>query len=821
MRHLYILRYLCALFWLIQVANPLHGQVSGVTAPRATLRLGTGQPFEVRTENAEGELLLRIGALRVPLPMRACTSITAETVQLKGGTSVGVVRLSAADQRAAALVTLAANGKPTAVWVGRLDFTGDPGERRADVIELGDRDADGHPDIVVGHYDERVAVCGEQHTLLAPRAMDPKTLTLRPVLLNRIPHRPATLQLEAAATTELALEPPPTLQALRPAGASSATVEHDVTALTDGDLGTYWEEGRGLGGRFEFATLSWAAPSRPIVALAIVLAPEGTRDPGQPQPARVHTLSLLGPKQEHWAVKLPAPAEPGVRYWVTLPEPLTWRCLTLAVDELSADPKPTPQTHAALAEVEAYTRLDQAADGLSQLVSELSAPGARGDEATSLLQLVRADVAGALVDAWPQLSAMGKRRALRLLFQSASQPDPRSQSVLRAALRSPDPEISAQAFKIATGKLTFGPALVDELARAATAQGDRAAQSIGSSKRSDALAVLLAILAEPGASERPALREAIATAYQTATAGESEALQTWTGSEGSQKPRAARAALALALSQVPEARQVAAQLVLELIADVESFPDQWRLVQAARNLPSEPRADGYLEGLAQRAEAWMLRSAALEALAERGAPAAEPTARRALEDEYPRVRASAVAVLSKSPGAFDLLSRKARADKWFLVRRSALDQLRDSPGARRWFLEALSDPIAVVRASALRALTRVRAVDAWPKVEPALQNAEEYPEVITEAIAFSRTLCVRESIPSLQMVATRGLKPDAWTEDQTLAFEALEALSAFGGEAAQWAHKRAKSSLIPESLQLPAATVTRQGPACAQEGPSL
>ena len=102
-----------------------------------------------------------------------------------------------------------------------------------------------------------------------------------------------------------------------------------------------------------------------------------------------------------------------------------------------------------------------------------------------------------------------------------------------------------------------------------------------------------------------------------------------------------------------------------------------------------------------------------------------------------------------------------------------------------------------------------------------LQDPEAYPEVIREGIAFARTLCVRAAIPSLKAVVARGLKPDAWTEDQSLAFEAIEALSAFGGEAAQWARKRAASPMVPQSVQLPAAAAAQQGPACAQEGPSL
>jgi hypothetical protein len=819
MRSLYILRYLGGLFWLTQLSFPAKGQVPDVTAPRATLRLGAGQPFEVRTETtASSGLTLRVADLRVPLPLRAATSLSAETLQLKGGGSVGLVRLSAAQESSAVLIVKRAT-KLESIWVGRLDFTGDPGERRADVVEVADRDADGHPDIVVGQYDEQVSVCGQQHTLLAPRAVDPKTLTLRAVLLNRYNERAVGLQLEAAATAPASVKPPALLRALAPSSASSAAAPpRDLAALADGDLHTYWEEGRGLGGRFEFATLAWSAPPRPIVALAVVPVPGGTA-PG-PQHAGIRSLSLLGPNQERWTIKLPDQLQPGARYWVTPPQPLSWRCLTVGIDELRAEPAPTAQTHASLAEIEVYTELDQGG-GVAQLVQELAQPGARGDDATMLLARAQGDVSGALSTAWAGLPSVGKLRALRLFFQTPASADAHAEAALRSALRDADSEVVSAAFKLAQGKAPFGNKLLDELAHAATKQGDMAAQYIGHSKRADALEVLLAVLIEPGASERPVLREALADAYRSAPERSSETLRAWLGSEGSGKPAASRAALALALSSLPTAQPVAVQLVGELSATSSEFSEQWRLVQAARALPSEPQGDSFLETLAQRSEIWMLRSAALEALAQRNAPNLQSVAQRALDDSYPRVRASAVTVLAKVPAALQTLSEKARGDKWFLVRRSALDELPDSATARAWFTAALEDPIAVVRAGAIRALARVGAIEAWPKIEPALQNPEQYPEVIGEAVAFSRALCVRAAIPGLRQVVTRGLKPDAWTADQELALSALEVLSAFGGEEALWAQSHATSPLVPKEVQLAAAAATKRPAACAQKGPSL
>ena len=729
------------------------------------------------------------------------------------------MRLSAAQAESAVLLVKRAT-KLESLWVGRLDFTGDPGERRADMIEIADRDADGHPDIVVGQYDENVAVCGQEHTLLSPRAVDPKTLTLRSVLLNRHGQRPAGLQLVAAAAAPPSLKPPALLRALAPSSASSAAAApHDLAALTDADLRTYWQEGRGLGGRFEFATLQWSAPPRPIVALAIVPIAEGSSsDAGR---ANLQSISLLGPNQERWTVKLPDQVQPGERYWITPPAPITWRCLTVGIEELRPGSQPTAQTHASLAEIEAYTDLDLQGGGSAQLVQELAQPGAKGDDATTLLLRAQGDVAGALSEAWPKLPTVGKLRALRLFFQNPSAPDPRAEGVLRSALRDADGEVVSAAFKLASGKAPFGHALLTELARTASKQGDQAVQHIGHSKRSDALELLLSILVEPGASERPALREALAEAYRSAPDRAATVLAAWIGNDGGAKPRAARAALALALSTVREAQAHAGQLVAELSADASEFSEQWRLVQAARALPSDPQGDAFLQSIAERAETWMLRSAGLEALAQRKAPSLQSVAQHALDDSYPRVRASAVAVLSKLPTAIDLLSKKVLADKWFMVRRAALDELPDSPAARSWFVAELADPIAVVRASAIRALARVHAIEAWPKIDPALQNPEQYPEVISEAVAFSRALCVREAVPGLRQVVERGLKPEAWSADQELALSALETISAFGGEDAAWAQKHASSPMVPKEVQLAAAAAAKRPPECAPKGAEL
>jgi hypothetical protein len=412
-----------------------------------------------------------------------------------------------------------------------------------------------------------------------------------------------------------------------------------------------------------------------------------------------------------------------------------------------------------------------------------------------------------------------------LLFQLRGRRErlePRDQEILRSALRDSDNEISEFAFQLAGERLETDGSLLEELALSATSQGDHAAKVIAHSGAHSAFKSLLTVLEAPDASGRPLLREALAAAYGSRSDAQHLAerqaeLAPWLERGAGAKPLAARVALALSLAPVAGARTFVTPWVAELVQEAQAFEEQWRLVQAASELPSETRVDAWLDHTAREAEPWMLRAAALDALALRSRLLAEPLAEHALNDAYPRVRASAVAVLATQPQAFARLQKVVPEDRWFLVRRTALEKLPDSANARIWFVSALRDRAAVVRASAVAALRRVGDSAAWPEIKPLLDNAEEYPEVLAEGVSYARALCVTAAIPSLRGIAVRGLKHDAWSADQDLALSALDALSALGGEAAAWARDHANGPNVPKAVQLSAAAAAARTTACTPE----
>jgi hypothetical protein len=327
----------------------------------------------------------------------------------------------------------------------------------------------------------------------------------------------------------------------------------------------------------------------------------------------------------------------------------------------------------------------------------------------------------------------------------------------------------------------------------------------------DAVGALVHAMESAGGSERPALRDALRVALEQAGDKAVPALAT------AGKPVALRAVLALALSALPARRSEALGIAEATAAEAREFPDRYRLAQAAAALPPSAALDAWLAATAKSAEEWMLRDAALAALARSAAPNATETARAALADPYPRVRATALGVLAASPEGFELLAKASRDDKWFLVRIGALENLPVAPGSDAVLTAALADHTAVVRASAIRNARRLRVATAWSAIEPHVARADEYPEVIGEGVGFAKALCVQSSVTALQAVARRGLVPEAWAPDQELALAALDALVQLGGDAARWAGDQARSPLVPEPVRAAIAKRIAAGTPCQPE----
>ncbi len=768
-------------------------------------RIGRGRRVSIRiTTDDEGtEVRARAGGRSVSetLSVPNATESDVQTHTLAGGRSVTVVRVEGAERSAAVLVS-EARGAPVVLWSDRLDPRGEIGERRRGAIEVGDRTGDGVADVVVGLYLDSTRVCGEASTLLDPRAVDPASGALRPVELRRLPE--GAPELEVTLSTESpGPEGPPLLGGLAFTQASSAvggdsdpTLLSPPVGLGDGDPATYWAEGRGGAGRWEFATAR--GRDGDIHAFAVVLA--------QAPIVRPSHFWLVGDEGPRFKVTVPADAPAGVPLWIVPEEPLEWHCVSIVLDDAGA------AGAVGLADVIPYTGLDFGR-GVEHLVEEIVADGARGARAADLLARTGEVGRDAILVAWPTLTPTGRRRALRILAAHSAHPPALEALVSAAADDDAEVREAAVAALVSAGDAAR-PALA-ELSQVASDAGDAAAVVLADLAPAEAAPAVLRAIDAEGGTERAALRRAIRSAYRNGDAEVRERFRTW-GAHAAPGPAAS---VALALSTVPGAAPLASALVSAAAPRAERFEDRYRLVKAAAALSSEARVDRWLASLTEDSEEWMLRGEALAALHERGADALDAAAARALEDPYPRVRATAARVLAGRRGTLRAVATLARRDPWPMVRAAATEALADNREARPILRAALTDPAQVVRAGAVRALTAGGDRGAVSEVRARLEDEDEWPEVVESALEYARALCLPELVEPIVAVLRRGMRPDAWAPDVDSAVLAVRALGEIGGEDAQAAIRSATRPTTAGAIRAAAVEAQRHESRCEAAAP--
>lgn len=803
------MRPLLALLLVVWVPLPPSVAAADPLPLERTIRVGR-PPVPVRlalVADGDGVRVSARGAgaaAEVELPAPGATEASVEVVTLAGGARVGVARVVGPGSSAAAIVA-AHRGRASILWSGRLDLRGDPGERRASVLEISDRTDDGVPDVVVGTRREDTAICGQDATLLDPHAVDPATLTLRPVVLRRLPE--GADEVEITATTQSPRPSgAPMLDALHfvsastTAGVSDPLLRSPPTALVDGDPATAWTEGHGGDGRWEFATARWEGGSFRIRAVALTPAPA---DPElAARLGRPRTLWLVGSEGPRLRVTLPEDPRPGVRYWVVPPEPVRWRCLSLVLDS-AFHPDGTAPDHVrtAIAEVAAYTDLDFG-DGVAELVDELVADADAGADAARLLITLGPAGIAAVREAWERLSPLGRMRGVRVLAPAAAS-DAAAREGLAEGARDADEGVRAASLEALLSAGAPGHEQLADLAARADEAGDAAA--IAFARTPDAVPFLLEALARDGGSERPGLRRALREAVRAS--GRMDGVRAWAATGPAPSPAASAA---LALSRTGTASDVATQLVQGALG-AERFEDRWRLVTAAATLPAQPTIDRWLSTTATSAQEWMLRAAAVEALGSRGSPLARAAASEALDDEYPRVR---VAGLTAARGPLERVATLARRDDWPMVRAAAVEALRGERRALPVVRAAVADDAQSVRAAAVRALAAARDRQSVPLVVERLEDDEEWPAVVSASLAFVRELCVPEAATALRAVVARGSRANAWAPDVDAAVAAIEVAGHLPGEEAAGIVERAARPGIPVHFQQAAARARERGRPC-------
>ena len=681
-------------------------------------------------------------------------------------------------------------GAPSVAAAGLTGFArGEPGERSGvRVVELPATDGRERPELVVGEIHEDRRICGQAETLIAPRAFDPASLTLRGVTLPRLSEeaRASATRLTAEATSAAAL-PAPLAPLVR---ATSTSADGSAAALTDGNPSTAWSEQRSGDGHGEFVTLT-AAPELPIDCLAFTLLPTAPSTPtapdapsARPAPADLtppHTVHLATGAHVYEITFPPAPHAPAgdVIFVVKLPEPLATGCLSLVLDRPEgARPHPV----VTLAEVTAYGPFDGAGATVAAVAKALD-DDALGDGAVQ--ELARMGDAGvrAAGARLPALRTQGQRRALTVAESGSCE--------------------------------TAAPLFVTELARTGVT-AEAAARSERALRRCDkrAAPALLAALAAPHPSAEvarvaaevapdgalPLLMQHVASAPESTPgeAGFRDALSRAAerASSGAvvktldlpiasaSAPASTRLTLVRALhARAAEIAPVATPIALAAARDpvaARRYLAVDPLVALAATVPDARAALVALES----DSAWTVRLR----LAERADEVAELIgwAPHAVDDAAPRVREAALGSLARKHQApAEVAAHAGDGEEWTFVRLAAITALQADTrtgNARADIDETLAratteDPSLEVRTAALDGLSARGGATAAKLVRQLLDREDLSAEVRAGAARAAGTLCLRDQADHLTELSRPLGNLDTSESARLVAVQALAALA--------------------------------------------
>lgn len=731
-------------------------------------------PVLIQAEADSAAVTVQIGSRSVTIEANDAVAIDIGVVQLTPIQAVLQVRVEA-EQEVTTLIT--PNGR--VLWSGVTSFTGDPGERVRSDVETHDRTGDSLPDLVVGERRETTRICGSELALLNPRAVDPRRLTLRPVVI-----RPnAVNRAEAFLTASVQSRRVPVGGTLFSGAASSGSP--GAPELTDDDPTTAWVEGRGGPGRWEFVTVGLGSGARPIHAVQFTFP----QSPWVP-PTEVFLVgSTTDDDVRVFRVSL-GTSPPGTELVVELPDPAPWTCLSVVLDR-AADESTTAGV--GLAELSVLSDLDYG-EGLNMLVrAVVQDRGEDGDRAVHLLSRMGDRGVSVVEDAWETLSPSGRQRALRiaeanpmlagsarLLLKGLTD---RNQAVrdksLRVAL-----ELGVQAWEPLVSVLHSNVIDHADLEFSEGQSTSSVAEILASIDPERAIEPILIALASEQGGDRPTVRRGLRQAV-TRSQAPIDAYDAWID----HAPVSALASAALAL--VGTDHPLRDRFLVRAVQGVVSFDDRYRAAEAAEGSDNAEVHD-WLRVQLFDAEEWMVRERAVVSLS----PQLD-WLRVALADPYPRVRRSALAKFAEldRPRAVQMAAR----DPWALVRTIAPGLSTTEDGGL--LTRLVSDRSFRVRTAAIEALTRHEDLSAITQVATRLNDRNEFPQVTVVAVEYASNLCLQELGKPLAEVVARGLLPNAWDPDIQTAVPALVALARIDPVEAEPVLARAQSPVSPARIR--------------------
>lgn len=651
--------------------------------------------------------------------------------------------------------------------------------------------------VYVGERKENRDLCGRP-ALLAPEAVDPRTLTLRPAKLMRLtaaerrraPRLVATHAVAAESNTPPPADSgashpasgvPPAAGAL-PAPGPGATVPRQPLlssvwatsaadgfwppALVDGDVGTAWREGRGGAGRGEFVVLRTAS-ELPVEGFEFVpVQSDATADATAPREFWIATDTAL------FAVSVPdgpeAPA--GTRYRVRLDQRVSVRCVAIVLDAATRD---DPDSAVGLAEFDAVTGFVRSQ--LPALVEKLAAGGAEAEAAAAVLRGGGSEATRAVAEAFAALGENGRRLALDVLDGGSCR------VAMPAYVMALTGESGAQAQHARRRIRACGadavPALVAGLS-AATGEGRALiADELARGAPAEAVPVFVRALDTADADRRRAIRSALAVASRSsrATAAVNDALS------DSHLTEVQRVDLLRAIAPRVRHFNAAPAAFRSLVGPGASFRTRFLLLGVAGQLAAvDPTAREFLTRSLSGDTSPHIRAQAARSVVDPQALRSELL--RALSDDAVRVREAAAIRLGEARASYagTALTVRLEDDPWPFVRVAAARAIGHLPSAVQLdgaLIASLDDdPSVAVRTAVALALGRRDVRSAAEVLRDRLEDGDEDASVRAAAAAAAGMICDQGAIDLLTEHARRLVDPHATADARIIGRSAIGAL---------------------------------------------
>ncbi len=778
--------------WALWVFSLLLVAQAAAPAPfgsaRATAKPGGGQRGLVVGFTPEGQLRACVYAGEpCSLERGASIAVPAEAARQAAGARLTIVPLG--EDRKAVVVEIPdpsigrawttiitaplAGDAPLLPFTGYTGSTeGTEGERSGSVVLA----RDGH--VYVGTQREGQDLCGRP-AILGPKALDPKSLTLKPAKVQRLDDAERQAAPVLAARPSEGPRPPPLLHAV---WATSAADGEPASALTDGSLETAWAESRGGAGRGELAVL--LAPREvPLGALEIALAPRSAAHAAVPREVWIATDHQL------FRVTLPDPGHGGARFEVGLPSPVTTGCIAVVLESASSD---DAEAVVAIAEIAARPALGASP---AELVQALPGGGAKAEAAAAVLRASGPEAHSAVAAAFAGLDEGGRRVALDVVDDAAC--EVALPVYIDALVGAFDAQRLHARRALERCRSGAGAAFAAALSRGSTKARAALAEELSSAAPATAVTVLVPLLATASAGERRAYRSAIGRAAQ---AGEAQARVVAALEDAALPSRAAIDLLRALGAELPTFGPAAQRAFTRLAVAPGPFRARFLMLGPAAALSqSYGSARAFLRSALSTDPDEHVRAEAARLLREPRPFYAELS--RLLDDSAVRVREAAL--LALGGGAIDEaeahIAYRLEHDPWPLVRSAAaraLAGLGPGQGSDSALADALGDPSSEVRRAALFSIGARRATVDAGGVRERLDDKEEMVAVRAQAAMALGALCDAKAIPSLTEHAAKLALPIADEADRMIGRSALAALGVIAPSdlARRLAPLRAKSA---------------------------